>query len=80
MADSVLALAQLAFAPALWPSVRGPDKPAATTSVLHVVIIATTQASLGLWRTAATSTLLAVLWAILAMQMLRADRRARAGR
>lgn len=79
--DSVLAVAQLTFAPSMIPTLRGPDKPALSTSVLNAVIvtvIATTQGTLGLWRAVATSSLIALIWTVLAVQKFRIDRTVKA--
>jgi hypothetical protein len=72
--DTVIALCQLSFVPALLPTIRGTEKPALTTCVMNAVIvsaIAVTQATLGLWYSVSTSSLTVVAWIILTIQKLR---------
>lgn len=71
--DKVMALTQCFFVFALVPSIRSGDKPAFATSALNVVlviVIATCQATLGLWFATSTSVLVASGWAILGAQKL----------
>lgn len=75
--DVVLAICQLAFVPAMVPTLLGPDKPALSTSVMNAVIvttIATTMATLGLWFAVSTAALIALIWAVLAVQKFKLDR------
>lgn len=75
--DTLIAICQIAFLPAMWPTVRGRDKPALATSVLNAVIvsvIAFALATLGLWLAFGTAILIAGTWAILAVQKLKLDR------
>jgi hypothetical protein len=77
--DTVIGMCQLAFVPAMAPTILGPDKPALSTSVgsaVIVTIIATTMATLRLWFATTTAALLVVIWTILALQKLSIDRRA----
>lgn len=63
--DTVIAICHIAFLPAMWPTLRGKDKPALTTSVLNaliVSIIAFTLATLHLWLSFTTSVLIALTW------------------
>lgn len=56
---------------ALLPSLRGPDKPAVTTSLMNVFIMAAfgfTDASLGLYFAASTAVLVCIEWGWLAWQ------------
>jgi len=75
--DTVIAVCQLAFVPAMIPTLRGKDKPAFSTSVLNAVIvtiIASTLATLHLWWAVSTALLIALIWVILAVQKYRIDR------
>lgn len=77
--DWVLAGCQLAFVPAMSIVIVSSDKPPRTTSVLNtiiVAIIATCQATLGLWFAACTAILVGLTWAVLAVQKTRIDREA----
>jgi hypothetical protein len=81
--DTVIAICQLAFVPAMAPTIMGPDKPALSTSALNAVIvaiIATTMATLRLWFATTTAAFLVVIWMILALQKLSMDRRSSVGR
>ena len=69
--DIVIAVCQLAFIPAMLPTVFGKDKPALTTSVMNFIIvmtIATCLASLHLWFAAGTAVPTALIWLTLAIQ------------
>ena len=69
--DIVIAVCQLAFIPAMLPTVFGKEKPAFATSVMNftiVTIIATCLASLHLWFAAGTAAPIAFIWLILAIQ------------
>lgn len=72
--DTVIALCQLSFVPALIPTIRGAEKPALTTCIMNAVIvcaIAVTQATLGLWYSVSTSSLTVIAWIVLTVQKLR---------
>jgi hypothetical protein len=75
--DAVISMCQILFLFSFIPSFRG-SKPAAATSVANVVLvlaITVSQATLGLWFSASTSTLVAACWAVLAVQKIVADHR-----
>jgi hypothetical protein len=77
--DIVISLCQILFLFSFIPSFRG-SKPAAATSVMNVALvlaITVSQATLGLWFSASTSTLVAACWAALAVQKISIDRSAR---
>lgn len=74
--DAVISTCQVMFLFAMIPSFRG-SKPATATSVMNVVLviaIALSQATLGLWFSAGTSSLVAGSWAILAGQKMALDK------
>lgn len=74
--DVVISLAQVLFLFSFVPSFRG-SKPAAATSVANVTLVVAiplSQATLGLWFSAGTSTLVAGCWAVLAVQKVSIDR------
>lgn len=69
--DTVIAICQLIFFPAMMPTVLGKDKPALSTSVLNallVSIIAFCFFTLNLWFSVVTASLTAFLWVVLAVQ------------
>lgn len=71
--DVVIAVCQLAFIPAMLPTVFGKDKPALSTSVMNfviVTIIASCLASLHLWFAAGSAAPIALIWFILAVQKM----------
>jgi Ni,Fe-hydrogenase I cytochrome b subunit len=75
--DKVFAICQLAFFPAMVPALRSIDKPPLSTSAMNaviVMIIAMTQATLGLWLAVSTSTIIALTWATLGLQKHRQAR------
>lgn len=75
--DTLIAICQIAFLPAMWPTVRGNDKPAFSTSVFNAIIvsiIAFALATLGLWLSFVTAVLIAATWTILASQKLKLNR------
>lgn len=77
--DTVIALCQLAFLPSMLPTLLGTDKPALKTSAanaLIVSIITITLATLQLWFSVVTGALTASIWAVLAIQKYKIDRRA----
>jgi hypothetical protein len=72
--DTVIAVCQLMFVPALLPTMRGADKPALSSCVLNasiISVIAFTQATLGLWFSTATSATTIAAWLVLAVQKWR---------
>lgn len=69
--DKVIAICQLAFLPSMIPTLLGKDKPAFSTSVMNALIvgvIAVTMATLNLWFSVFTGTLIFIIWIILAIQ------------
>ena len=69
--DVVIATCQLAFIPAMLPTVFGKDKPALSTNVMNLVIvtiIASCLASLHLWFAAGTAVPIALIWLTLTLQ------------
>lgn len=79
--DTVIAICNLAFVPAMLPTILGNDKPALSTSVLNaliVSIIAFSLATLQLWLAFTSATVIAFIWAILAVQKLKLGRRVEA--
>ena len=77
--DTVIAICQLAFLPAMLPSIRGKDKPAFSTSVMNAVIVTIITAmlfSLNLIFSGVTASLIAVCWIILAIQKYKINKSA----
>lgn len=75
--DTVIAICNLAFVPAMLPTILGKDKPALSTSVLNAIIvsiIAFALATLNLWFAFATATIIALIWTILAVQKILINR------
>jgi len=75
--DIVIALCQIGFIFALWPSVRSRHKPALYTSLGYVVLICAISfclLTLHLWLSAATAFAGAVEWLILLIQKRRIDK------
>jgi len=71
--DYVVAACQVGFILALIPTLRGKDKPAASTSTVTsvlVLIIAFSLATLKLWLSFVLSTCLAMCWAAVALQKI----------
>jgi Ni,Fe-hydrogenase I cytochrome b subunit len=71
--DGVIASAQLAFLLAMVPTVVGASKPALATCAMTAVlvaVVAVTQLTLGLWYTFLMTASHAVLWSILAVQVI----------
>lgn len=78
--DTVIAVCQLAFVPAMIPTLRSHDKPALATSMLNVVIVSIitlTLTTLRLWFAAGTASLIALVWVVLAVQKFRQNKRRR---
>lgn len=78
--DIVLTVANFIFVVALLPAILSDEKPPVLTSVttaIALVMIATANASLGLWFAGATVTIASVLWLTLAVQQWRQHRRSR---
>jgi hypothetical protein len=72
--DTVIAICQLAFLPAMLPTILGKNKPALSTSLLNMLIVGTIVFALGtlhLWFSVATGLINASAWAILAIQSWR---------
>jgi hypothetical protein len=75
--DLVLTIGSLIFAFALIPSVLSKDKPALTTSVTTGVVLfifAFVYVTLSLWFSAVTTAFTGIVWSILAIQKIRANR------
>jgi hypothetical protein len=75
--DIVISVVQVCFVFAMWPSIKGKDKPALTTSLMNVVlvsIIAFCMLTLHLWFSTTTSLMVASTWAVLAIQKLQTSR------
>jgi hypothetical protein len=69
--DIVLAVGSLIFAAALLPSILCEHKPALWTSIMTgsvLIVFAVTYATLSLWYAMVTTSLTAVMWAVLAVQ------------
>jgi hypothetical protein len=69
--DVVIAVCQLAFIPAMIPTIVGKDKPAFATNLMNLVIvtiIATCFATLQLWFAFGSAVPIAVIWLILTIQ------------
>lgn len=67
--DTVIAICQLAFLPAMLPTLKGADKPTLATSATNaglVSVIAASLATLKLWFACITAAMMAAIWAILA--------------
>jgi hypothetical protein len=78
--DWVLSLGGFVILLSLFPTIRGDQKPALTTSVMSAVIVGVftfTMATLGLWFSALANGGIAVAWAVLALQRYQTVRRAR---
>jgi hypothetical protein len=72
--DLVFALANAAFSIALIPTIRATEKPAISTSVwigLTLLVVAYTQATLGLYLGGGVTVIEAGLWGVLAWQAWR---------
>jgi hypothetical protein len=72
--DTVIAICQLAFLPAMLPSILGKDKPALATSLMNMLLVGTIVTALGtlhLWFSVATGLVNASAWAVLAIQSWR---------
>jgi hypothetical protein len=76
--DTVIAVCQLAFLPAMLPTLLGKDKPALTTSIANAVIVSIitfSLATLQLWFATITGAMIAAIWSILAIQKFAQDKR-----
>ena len=76
--DTILTVGFLIFVVALIPSVLSRDKPALLTSLptgMVSVVFVGVYLSLGMWFSAATTSILAVMWLTLAAQKMRQNRR-----
>lgn len=77
--DTVIAICNLAFVPAMLPTILGKDKPALSTSVLNAIIvsiIAFALATLDLWLAFSSAAIIALTWAVLAVQKILMKRNA----
>jgi hypothetical protein len=75
--DITIAAGSVSFSIALIPTVKGPSKPALTSSVITafwLFIFAIVYASLKLWFACATEILATSVWMILAIQVVRGKR------
>jgi hypothetical protein len=69
--DGVIAICQLAFIPAMLPTILGKKKPPFSTNVMNFVIVAIISScllSLSLWFAWASAVPIALIWLILAIQ------------
>lgn len=76
--DTVIAICQLAFLPAMLPTILGKDKPALSTCLMNTVIVGTITvclATLHLWFATATGTINGLCWLTLAVQKLLQQRK-----
>lgn len=72
--DVVIAGCQLAFIPAMLPTVFGKEKPALATNLMNfiiVTIIASCLASLHLWFAAGSAVPIALIWLTLTVQTIK---------
>jgi hypothetical protein len=72
--DVVLAIGSLSFSVALVPTIRGASKPALLTSLLTggwLAVFTVVYATLGLWFASISSAVTAVMWFVLAAQVVR---------
>jgi hypothetical protein len=79
--DTVIAICQLSFLPAMLPSILGKDKPAFSTSLMNMLIVSTIVfclATLHLWFSTATGVVNASAWTVLAFQTWRQSNKRRA--
>jgi hypothetical protein len=77
--DIVISIAQLCFVFALIPSIRSKDKPAASSSIMNIVLLAiinTCLLTLQLWFSAFTGCLVMIAWLVLAIQKINSDKKA----
>lgn len=75
--DTAIAICQLFFLPAMWPTLKGTDKPAFSTCLMNALIVAIISfclASLHLWLAFSTAALTAIIWSVLAVQKFHQDR------
>jgi hypothetical protein len=78
--DWVFFLGGFVLLAGLLPTVRGPDKPALTTSLMSaflVTVFAVTMATLGLWLSALSNASVALVWSLIAAQTIGIVRRER---
>ncbi len=69
--DLVISVCQLFFVIAMIPSIRSNDKPALTTSIMNVILVAIITVclfTLKLWFSSFTAALVGLTWSILAIQ------------
>lgn len=74
--DIVISVCQLLFVVALWPSLRSHHKPAASSSIMNVILVSIITGcllSLQLWFAGFTASLVAITWAILAVQKIKIE-------
>ena len=72
--DVIMMIGSFIFAIALWPSVKGKDKPALSSSLITgtvLLIFSICYATLGLWLAFSTNFLTVIMWYILAFQKFR---------
>jgi len=78
--DIVISLCQMGFVIALIPSIRSRHKPALSSSVMNVVLVGIVTFclfSLHLWFSGITATMVGTTWAVLAIQKLEIDKKAK---
>jgi hypothetical protein len=78
--DWVFFLGGFVLLAGLVPTLRGPDKPALTTSLMSaglITLFAVTMGTLGLWLSALANASVAVAWCIIAIQTIGIVRRER---
>lgn len=76
--DTVIAVGQWILAASLLPTVFGKEKPALTTSVISVIVMATfgfTFWTLAFWNAVASSVAGCSIWFLLAVQKYRSTRK-----
>lgn len=75
--DTVIAICQLLFIVAMWPTIKGKDKPALSTCIMNTVLVAVIAFCLGtlhLWFSLITATSTALLWLTLVIQKMKIDK------
>ncbi len=78
--DIVISVCQICFVIALIPSIRSHHKPAYATSLMNAILVSVVTFclfSLGLWFSGITAAMVGVTWAVLAIQKLEIDKKAK---
>jgi hypothetical protein len=71
--DIVMMIVGFVFVVALWPSVKGKDKPAIASSIITgtgLLIMCICYATLGLWFAFSSTLLTVIMWYVLAVQVI----------